>query len=480
MLDFCAVWLLLTLLFLIAARRPGRVRVFIWSGILLLLPWMLLKNLGLMAVLAISRRVSLLVFGTGVFGLLLVFALWKPSQQDRFERIQRFMTTILAFAAISGLAILAQLAWMGWRAGNLDAALPLHQRNVRAASHAVKTRVIWILLDELSYRQVYEQRFPGLELPAFDKLAAQSTVFTHTVPAGILTEDVVPALLTGKPVDDMRASSGGQLSTHNPDSGIWQKFDQHRTVFQDALNAGYSTAVVGWYNPYCRLLPEVLDRCFWTFKFPLANGMVPGHSVFANMQAPLLSATGSRTSLLTRFGRNPGNAALESELHQADYHAMFAAADRLLEDPATNFMLLHAPIPHPGGIYDRAKGTFTDGRSTYIDNLALTDKYLAHIRSVLEQNGGWDSSAIIVMGDHSWRTKLIWAAAPDWTKEEEIASGGGQFDDRPAYIVKLPNQRKAARIDAPYAAIRTRSLFDAIFTGRLLTPDDLSKWARQH
>jgi len=60
---------------------------------------------------------------------------------------------------------------------------------------------------------------------------------------------------------------GRLLSIHNPDSGTWQRVEEHDTVFQDALNLDYSTAVAGWYNPYCRVLPDVLDRCFWTFSF---------------------------------------------------------------------------------------------------------------------------------------------------------------------------------------------------------------------
>jgi hypothetical protein len=54
------------------------------------------------------------------------------------------------------------------------------------------------VFDELSYRQGYERRFPALQLPAFDALAAQATVFTHTIPAGIMTEKVLPSLLTGE------------------------------------------------------------------------------------------------------------------------------------------------------------------------------------------------------------------------------------------------------------------------------------------
>ena len=117
--------------------------------------------------------------------------------------------------------------------------------------------------------------------------------------------------------------------------------------------------------------------------------------------------------------------------------------------------------------------------SDYLDNLALTDVFLKHVRSTLEQSGQWDSSTIVVMADHSWRTKLMWEETPEWTTEEQMASRGGQFDDRPAYVVKLPEQHMGARIDAPFSAVNTRKLFDAILAQRIRSKEELSAWAIQ-
>jgi hypothetical protein len=109
----------------------------------------------------------------------------------------------------------------------------------------------------------------------------------------------------------------------------------------------------------------------------------------------------------------------------------------------------------------------------------LADAYLAHVRELLEQRGEWDSSAIVVMGDHSWRTEMIWMRTAYWTAEDQAASHGGHFDDRPAYIVKLPHQSEAARVDAPFAATRTRALFDGILDGSIRSAAELSAFAEQ-
>ena len=138
-------------------------------------------------------------------------------------------------------------------------------------------------------------------------------------------------------------------------------------------------------------------------------------------------------------------------------------------------------MPHPWGIYNRHTGKFTTTGSSYINNLALADKCLAGLRQTLEQTGQWDSSTVVVMGDHSWRTTQLWhlpRVEYRWAQEDEDASHGGQYDPRPAYLVKLPNQTTAARIDTPYHTVNTRKLFDQLLTNKITTPAELSTWAQ--
>jgi hypothetical protein len=152
----------------------------------------------------------------------------------------------------------------------------------------------------------------------------------------------------------------------------------------------------------------------------------------------------------------------ETQAHIADYRWLVAESDKLLENDAANFVLLHIPAPHPGGIYDRRTGAFTTHGASYVDNLALADQYLAHVRLLLQQRGEWDSSTIMVMGDHSWRTKLIWSSSDVWTAEDQAASQGGQFDDRPT---------------TPYDAVNTRALIDGLLSKRINSPADLAAFA---
>jgi arylsulfatase A-like enzyme len=133
------------------------------------------------------------------------------------------------------------------------------------------------------------------------------------------------------------------------------------------------------------------------------------------------------------------------------------------------------PIPHMPGIYNRQTASFATSNTSYLDNLALCDDYLAHVRKELEDNGTWDSTTLVLMGDHSWRISGPAGLSP----EERTASDGGQFDDRPAYVVKMAHQTTPARIDTRFAALRTRDLFDNLLTGRISTSQQLASWAQQ-
>lgn len=478
LLDLLLAWALLTAILLLA-DKPGRRQFMIWSAIVLALPLIVLKNasmlMGFMVPGWLSTYLPALLLATFV----LLAVCWRPTFLPAFRRVQRLLTVVFGFIALNGIIIVGQLLWYGWQARGLNTPIALHQPAANSTARAKSPRVIWILLDELSYQQIYEQRFPGLKLPAFDEIAQQSTVFTHVVPEGAYTEEILPALFTGLPVDSIRVSSNGKtLSLHHPNTDKWQTFDPHQTVFQDALNAGYSTAVTGWYNPYCRILPQVLDRCFWTFQLPYPGGIVAGRSLEDNLLQQIMHRTKALPAALKRWYHVQPSTALEAKMHIADYLELRTAGDSMLEDPNADFVFLHMPIPHPTGIYDRQHQKLTTGPSSYIDNLALADRYLAHVRQLLQQKGDWDSSSVVIMGDHSWRTSFIWTKMDGWTPEDEAASHGGQFDERPAYIVKLPNQQQGSRIDTPFKAIDTRSLLDALLTNRLHTANDLDAWVK--
>jgi hypothetical protein len=218
------LWILFTGL-LTLARRPGRTRIILWTAVMAMLPWVVLKVCSAVMDWPMTHRTSLPLFLAGPTAVVVVLLLWKPAFRPFFDRAQEFVATMLAFFAVSGLIILGQLCLYTWQTRSMNAPEPLHHPSsvVDSAQHpASHPRIIWLILDELSYRQLYEHRFPSLQLPAFDRLATQSIVFTHVVPAGLKTEFVIPSLMSGVPADAIHASSDGrQLSLRNPVNHRW-------------------------------------------------------------------------------------------------------------------------------------------------------------------------------------------------------------------------------------------------------------------
>jgi len=476
MVYLLALWVLLAALLTLVQRweRPRRV---IWAASILIMPWILLTAFAGFFEFDVPHWGRFLVWLASSIAFLLIVAPKGPLRRA-FEAVQPLVSTVLGTVALLGVVIFAQLLWFGWQARDLNPGTSLHR--AQAATDPPRQRIIWIVLDELSYQQVYERRFPGLELPAFDRLAEQSTVFTRVAPGGKFTREVIPALFTGIPVDGLSVSGAGLLTAvHDNSSGKWRRFDEHQTVFQDALDRGYSTGIAGWYNPYCRIMPGVLDHCYWMYREDTPGRFSAYGSVESNLVAPFHRLA---LYLRHRFGLGTGSPSeeqLDIKMHSADYRDLLNVGDAFLRDPSITFLFLHMPVPHPLGFYDRKNRRVAARHTSYIDNLALADLYLGHVQALLEREGQWDSSTVVVMGDHSWRTSLIWAHSAGWTPEDRAASRGGQFDERPAYLVKLPNQHSAARVNEKFSAMRTRALFDVLFAGRLQTPEQLQRWVQQ-
>ena len=159
--NLFTLWALITIV-LLFAEKPGRRQVLLWSALVLALPWILLKNASMLAGFMLPHWVSVSIFALLLAIFVTLSVCWKPSFLPKFQRIQRALTMVFGFVALNGILIVAQLFWFAWQARALNAPIALHQRQAESIHHAAHARVIWILLDELSYQQVYERRFPGL------------------------------------------------------------------------------------------------------------------------------------------------------------------------------------------------------------------------------------------------------------------------------------------------------------------------------
>ena len=336
-------------------------------------------------------------------------------------------------------------------------------RPVSNPGHPGELHIVWILFDELSYRQAFEHPQPGIVLPAFARVAAESVTFSQLTPIGDQTQRVIPSLFLGQPVADVEGdANGNMLLRHSPDAP-WQHFDQNASVFAAAKRQGWGTGVAGWYNPYCRILNDVLDSCYWTFSQSVAGELF---SALSSRQSSWQNARdglplAARIELMRHKG--PHNQVLRE-----DYENILRAGDALIDDPSIRLAFIHMPVPHPPGLMRNPSG---EHDFDYLGNLVLADQAMAQFLNSLAASPAANDTVLIVSSDHSWRS-LLWRGAGAWTKAEERATNGGFFDQRPVLMVRFPQQTRGEQIDRPESAMVVHRLLLDLIAGKVRTPED--------
>jgi hypothetical protein len=389
----------------------------------------------------------------------------------------RFSSTLGKFAfllpgiGISALLMMLQLVRFAVAADRL-AHQPAPICATAFPATALRHRVVWILYDELSYREVFERANPnGLSLPTFQSIRSASVFFRNVVPAGYSTEFAVPSLFLGSSVHDVRVDAPRRESIRLLGKAGYTPFGPEATIFDELHRERLNSAVVGWYMPYCDLFASVVSRCAWESEVPVIGGMSGEQTVLQNalslarvrFQAirghTLVSAADMSAAVLER---------------QRVYSRLMADAVSAIADPTTSLVFIHLPVPHPPGIYDRHTQNLSASGS-YLDNLVLADRTLQILLDAIHSSASRDVTALIMSSDHSWRIEL-WNKDPAWSREDASAAPTS-FDPRIPLLVQFPNQNQGVEIDQSFDAIRSRSLIMGILHGQLVTPNAVGLWS---
>ena len=332
-------------------------------------------------------------------------------------------------------------------------------------------RVLWFLFDGLDYRLTFVERSPTLHMPNVDRFRSQALAATHAYsPAGntILS---VPALLTGRPIEDARPVRANELMLKLSDATEPVGWSTLPNIFSGAQALGFNTAVVGYCHPYCRMFGQQLTQCSWETDWWQPIGLddpdmtVPDimlrlvprvadslrEGVPVVNRWPLFSSLGS----LLQPKRDPHQHRRE---HITRYLRTVEMARRAATDPSLGLVLVHWPIPHWPMIYNRFKEDFNwQGESTYTDNLALVDRTLGEMRHAMEQAGTWEATTIVMTPDH-------WFDRHDRT------------DRRVPFVLKLAGQREPATYDPPFNTLLLHDLVLAVLRGELSAPKQVAWW----
>lgn len=388
--------------------------------------------------------------------VLLVVARWPRW----YRRLLRAGDMAGVFAAAFALLSIVQLLWIAhWKPATQQRTATWTTSPQPPRDHP---RLIWIVFDELSYDQVFEHRDQALSLPNFDALRNQSTVFTNVQPVAYKTVKAIPSLLIGQPVDDVRYRFDNTFLVHYTNQRGWHKVTGAQTVFRDAQQNGWRTAVVGWYNPYCGIYGDAVDQCYWMARETLVGIMDQEYTFWRNVSTPfshgIRKIEGATYDMHdtcddnVRYHRD-----VNIDLRQ---HAM-----QLLQTDQADFVFLHLPVPHAANIWDRSKHQYIDtcGRS-YLDNLALADLTLGNLMQILEASSRWKDTTLIVEGDHGWRVDW-WSSQPAWTAEDQAASRG-VFDPRPALLVHQAGQTQPQTNATAWPLVHIHDVVEQVVKGQ--------------
>jgi hypothetical protein len=455
--DILLVSLLLFVVFTVTART----RLYPWLRLvaaIVLPPYLIQRSQSLYPFDLIEGLViGLLVAWAAVLLLLLLrFNKW-------YRRVMRVGSAIAASLVVFALSSIAQLMWVAtWKPAPNQITAEWATSPQPPRQHPL---LVWVVFDELSYDQVFEHRARDLNLPNFDALRALSTLFTDTQPTGYHTVKIIPSLLTGKFVDDIRFNFHNRLWVHHESPSEWAPIDGAQTVFADAEQAGWRTAAVGWYNPYCAIYSSAIENCYWTNHDMFDGFMAQGEPFWTNVYAPLRQVVRELKSpsrddrdLCTYDVRHRYQTQTDLQQH----------AFQLLHTDQADLVFLHFAIPHSPNIWSRIHDDYTQFcDSSYIDNLALVDRVLGRVVSTLQASPRWNETTLIVQGDHGWRVDT-WTGLPAWTQEDDAASRE-IFDTRPAMIIHQPGQSAPQTVAKPWPVIQIHSVVEQVLHGQPLT-----------
>lgn len=482
LIDLVFSSILVTLFIGIGTRVPPNVRKFLgacFAGIIIfrvlddavviagLLPSLQSSGSGILSQTVVrwsEVRRSVAIGAIGIPGLLV----WiYPRFAQLFVRATRTAIAAVAFSALWIVPQLLHLAFMPQAHESTNFA----KTTSGAPTH--NGRVVWILFDELSSALVFEHPVLGEQYSNFKKLRSQSVFFSNVRPIGFLTDHIIPALIAGHPITEIRSTADGTLLYKDQKYGKWTSYDISQSLFGQAQINHWSPGVAGWYNPYCRTFASALTSCSWQ---PAMLGIEALGASEDN--SPLANAVAINRAFVGKLGGDTNatrNLLLDRNIQ--DYRDIMKNAQSLIRNGDLRFIFLHIPVPHPPGMYDR--DTHTLRRSgTYLDNLTLADDTLGVLMSEINSTPWANDTTILVTSDHSWRIP-IWRSSKEWAKEEAEFSGG-QFDDRPVLLIHFPGQTFNSRVSAQTPELVEHDIIQKMLWKQVTTPEQLTDFITEH
>ena len=342
-------------------------------------------------------------------------------------------------------------------------------------------RLVWMIFDELDQRIAFDARPDSVHMPELDRLRAESVIANHVSQVANMTDLAIPTLLMGHPLVSAKLEGANTVLVQPAGSSVWADLKEGPNIFRRVRALGVNTAIAGWHFPYCRMYGDDVTHCMAT------SGGVP-EALRPERQAAALGVLrtvsflfqlrwAALTGLADANGKDREQEILASQAQRrqlAQFKLIHSRAMADALDQRIGMLFVHFPTPHPFAIYDRERGDFSvRDDNSYLDNLALVDRTVGNMRRALEAGGLWDSTTLLISGDHGLRPSM-WRGGYNWTPEIEQMSGDASANV--PFILKLAGTSKGAVYDEPFSSLLSGDVALAVLSGEVSTEEQMLQW----
>jgi hypothetical protein len=336
-----------------------------------------------------------------------------------------------------------------------------------------KTRILWLLFDELDEVITFDRRPKSLALPEFDRLRRQSVFATNAVSPAAWTMEAVPALLTGRNVTFAHPARSSELQLSFDGSTIRVPWSQEPNVFSRAMERNVNSGLAGWYHPYCRVVGHTLSYCRSVLWEQYDNGILSNAGRHIRTVLAAIPFTQTRLGLFGPFHKDGPEEGIRR------HSLIMESALDMIRIDNLGLMVVHFSVPHWPVIYDRfSRSLSAQTTNNYLDNLILADFVLGTIRTVMESGGVWDQAVVIVSSDHGFRSHM-WDPPHGEIDPAELQTLQTEFRNRVPLMIKMPNQVQGYEYVRSLSTVITHDLILGIIDESIGSPEELVAWLDQ-
>ncbi|MEN6533534.1 MAG: alkaline phosphatase family protein [Bryobacteraceae bacterium] len=395
-----------------------------------------------------------------------------------------FFQTISLVLLPFALYRVATTAWQAAFQPGRDVVFTTKTQHAPAETVGRKRLVLWLIFDEMDYRATFESETAAWTSKSLRDLRNYSFHATRAFEPSDGTARAVPGYLVGRPVAHVRWDSPDDLMLQFVGDDKYNPWTAQQTLLHEAAGLHRTTAVLGYYHPYCRLFGGQVSECevlpdpergelqkWWStlLSVPLYRAAFMQASLSLPLPRTEVRYDGVKFRAWTTWVQD----------HVTKRHTECASQARnsllqMVSDRKLDFVVAHLPFPHPPGLrhYPEPDGTAIDDPG-YSDNLLAADHLLGETIALLRSMGRWDETTLIVTSDHSVRDFWLKHEFLDPSLREAIEK---RREPTVPLLVKLPHQTEGMQFEKPFNAVLVHGIVRAALRGELTSPEQIAEY----